>query len=65
MHVLKSIVQETDLAKAREEIEQQKKDGVRKKTLLKDMKKITAGNMVRCGEFVIGKPGRSRTTKLF
>jgi hypothetical protein len=56
MHVLKNIVRETDLAKAREEIEQQKKDGVRKKNLLKDMKKITAGNMVRCGEFVIGKP---------
>jgi hypothetical protein len=55
MYVLKHIVRETDLAKAREEIELQKKDGVRKKTLLKDVKKITAANMVKCGEYVIGK----------
>mmetsp|Transcript_5585 Transcript_5585/g.10611 ORF Transcript_5585/g.10611 Transcript_5585/m.10611 type:complete len:413 (-) Transcript_5585:132-1370(-) len=55
MYVLKHIVRETDLAKAREEIEQQKKEGVRKKMLLKDVKKITAANMVKCGEYVIGK----------
>jgi hypothetical protein len=29
-------------------------DGMKKKTsMLKDMKTITAGNMVRCGEFAI------------
>jgi len=56
MHVLKHIVKETDLAKARETIEEEKKQGLRKKTLLlKDLKRTTAANMVSCGEFVIGK----------
>jgi hypothetical protein len=39
LYVLKHIVRETDLAKAREEIEQQKKEGLRKKTLLERCEK--------------------------
>jgi len=54
-HILTHIVREVDLQKARERIENEKKEGIRVKTMLKDLKKITAAGIVRCGEYTIGK----------
>jgi hypothetical protein len=54
-HILTHIVREVDLQNARERIENEKKEGVRVKTMLKDIKRVTAAGIVRCGEYAIGK----------
>lgn len=55
LHVLKTIVSENDMNKAREAIKKEQSIGEAEKHLLKDVKKISAANIVKCGTYVIGK----------
>jgi hypothetical protein len=55
LHVLKTIVSETDMNKAREALKKEQSIGEAEKHLLKDVKKISAANIVKCGTYVIGK----------
>ena len=53
--LLSSIVRETDIAKARERIEEEKKEGVRHKDVLCKTKRLTAAILVRSGTYTIGQ----------
>jgi hypothetical protein len=54
-HILTHIVREVDLQTARERVESEKKQGMRVRMMLKDIKRVTAAGIVRCGEYTIGK----------
>lgn len=65
LHVLKTIVAETDLVKARDVLKQEKKTGEDQKQLLKEVKKISAASIIKCGTYVIGKSVAEEITERY
>jgi hypothetical protein len=52
-HILTHIVQEVDLQKVRgEQIEKEKREGVKVKMMLRHIKRITTAGIVRCGSLL-------------